>query len=793
MVTSNTQNPSTISSPKEEIQIQHDGYDTSLDLKEIVETLNIYSSFPEYEYMKDSVKMDFSTILDKPFHVDSFQWRTSDSVGFLKRYKAPYDFLTSTLSRIPFVSSNYWRGNICIILSVSGTPMHQGTLVVSATPHNTADNIVGSTASINTHFASPHMLLSPNNATASCLEMPFYYPVHYMKTLLNSDSGFVTTTDSTYFNSGYLNLYILNQLQGGATSSTSVTVNVSVKFDQLEFYVPKQIATAFAAESGFSQVVSGYIDGFFNGLRTMSGDLLDQCRTVLRAYTGLHNPNLPVLEHAVKMTSLNYQNIVEGPNFIERMDPFVNHDRVHSHPLFNTKVDEMYLPFLLSKPQYLNTFQVAATDVVGTNLVSIPISPYQLVNGSLYQQSIQNLIYYNTRYWRGDIVIYIHSSMSNLHFCKLLAVKQYATTPDAVAPLFSQVLNLPSQSLEFSSGGQILKVVIPYYQDKPQMFSTTDLLINSVQSGRFNVYLQQPLVNSGTTASTVNFNVFYSLENFTFYDYTTSNVDAVVLTDTDDFTNVIVQPPAEALGNLEVIRNLFKPTKFQAESSFTPYNINEQQLLEDVRVVQRVGHDDLRPLVHMRDILRRYKLVPLPTLPVVVVNKLLRTCCDPLGSLYFGFMGGLKVKIELPVDSTIQRVLYYPPNLSLDTTGAIQSVYPVPTTRTVSTSTPHNSSTQVKVFEFIITPQTPFKFNDFVGHNVPLPTVFPSATLGSLKFVDATGLFVNLPAENQIYVAMTDEARFGFQTRVPAIVPASTLSDGAVTLAQALPRYYYSS
>lgn len=777
MVTSNTENPSKISSSKEEIKTQHNGYDTSLDFKEIVETLNIYSTFPEYEYMKDAVKMDFSTILSKPFHVDSFQWRTSDNSGFLKRYKAPYDFLTSSLSKIPFISSNYWRGNVCVILSVSGTPMHQGTLVVSATPHNTARSTVGSKLGTNTHFASPHLLLSPNNATASCLEMPFYYPVHYMKTLLNSDSGFVNTTDSTYYNSGYLNLFVLNPLQGGATSSTSVTVNVSVKFDQLEFYVPKQIATTvFSAESGFSKVVSGYIDGFFNGLQTMSGDLLDACRTVLREYTGLHNPNLPVLESAVKMTTINYQNLVEGPNYIERMDPFVNHDRVHSHPLFNTKVDEMYLPFLLSKPQYLNTFIVSASDLVGKNLLSIPISPYQLINGILDEQSIQNLVYLNSRFWRSDIVIYIHSSMSNMHFCKLLAVKQYGTAPDAVAPPFSQVLNLPSQSLEFSSGGQIMKIVIPYYQDKPQMFSTTDLVVNSVQSGRFNLYLQQPLVNSGTTASTINFNVFYSLENSTFYEYTASNIDAAIVTDTDDYTGVVVLPPPLV-------------TVMQAQSSFTPYNVNEQQMLETVKVVERVGQDDMRPLVHLRDITRRYKLVPLGTSPRIDLDKLVRTGCDPLSSLYFGFLGGLKIKIELQAASTIQRILYYPPNLSLSTTtGAITSFYPTPSTRTVSTSTPHASANLVKVFEFIVTPQTPYKFNDFVGSNLN-----PSTNLGTLYFVNELGVNVDLPAQNQVYVAITDEARFGFQTRVPSTVNTSTLSDGKALITQANPRYFYAS
>jgi hypothetical protein len=771
VIDSNVSKPPSDDANHEVIHKQESHYDTSLDYKSIVETLNIYDTFPKYDYMKDMVKMDFSTILSKPFHVDSFQWRTSDVAGYMRRFKAPYDFLTSALAKIPFKSATYWRGNICVIVSVSGTPMHQGTLVVSALPHHAFNASVTDKAWVNSHFASPHLLLSPNNATTSCLEFPFYYPVHYMKTLLDPYST-TTTTDSTYINSGYLSFYILNALQGGSTSSTSVTVNISVRFDQLEFYVPKVIPAAsavtnFQAES--SSIVSGYIDGFFNGLRSMSSDLLDQCRALVRQYTGLHNPNLPVIEQSIKTNQVNYHNIVEGPTFIERMEPFVNFDRIHEHPYFNTKVDEMFMPFLLSKPQWINTFTVRATDTLGTLLASIPISPFQIINKSRDLMSIQNLCYLNSRYWRGNIVFYLHSSMSNMHFLKTLCVKQYTQPPNGTTPLFSDVLNLPSESIEFSSGGQIAKIVIPYYQDKAQVYCTTNSTVNALLTGKFNIYLQQPLVNSGTTADNVSINVFYSLEDFTFYGHNVNNVVGFLTpADTTDIVTQTLPIPAPPLNSVQ-------PTIMKAESSFTPYNVNNQQLLETVDVhTADLSPHDMRPIVSIRDYLRRYTLGDLTTTTLAggSLRGLVRSTLGPLSTMFAGFLGGLKVKIELPASSTIERFYYLPPNEALTSTGKLtwgSTALPFKSVATAQSRIVGN----MKVFEFVIIPQTPFKFLDYTGQ-----TSLPGDFLGSLYAVSATNQIVALPAITPIFLGITDEARFGFQCIVPPIdSTTSTFAD----------------
>jgi hypothetical protein len=658
--------------------------------------------------------------------------------------------------------------------------MHQGTLLVAAHPHNSGSKSIATLNNVNTNFVCPHVLLSPNNATASCLEFPFYYPVHYMKTMFDPASG-TTTSDSPYLNSGYLVFSVLNALQGGTTSSNSVTVNISVKFDKLEFYVPKAIPAptlnTFRAESG---IVSGYIDGFFNGLRNLGGDMLDSCRKLVRTYTGLHQPNLPVIEHVHRRQLVNYQNLVEGPTFIERMDPFINHDRIHNEPYFNTRVDEMFMPFLLSKPQYLNTFTVRSTDTVGTLLASLPMSPFQIVNGDRSQHSLQNLFYLSSRYWRGNIVFYLHSSMSNMHFLKTLCVKQYTSKPDGTPSPFNDVLNLPSQSVEFSSGGQIAKITIPYYQDKGQIYCSTNSTINALLSGRFNVYLQQPLVNSGTTADNVAINVFYALEDFNFYGHNVNTVVSFPVTFNDDNVSLTLPVPAPPVDTI-----------MKAETSFTPYNVNNQQMLETVNVVVDERHSiDMRPIVSVRDYVRRYQPLSFTTgTDAIELTRFFRKAHSPLSYMFNGFLGGLRVKLEFPSGTNVDRITYYPPNEQLQTDGQLSNGNLNPTQNTVSTSQSETIGGN-KVFEFIIVPKTPFKFNDI---NIFESSITPNKSMGILRFQTANGDPVAASAAFKGFIASTDEARLGFQTLVPAIFvdTQSVFADGIASDAAIQNRLYY--
>lgn len=756
-----------------EIKEQMSKHESQLDYKAIQKTLNIYDTFPDPGYMENSVKLSFPTVLGKIFHVDTFEWTVNDNRGFMYAYSVPYDLLINSLAKIPYISSCYWRGNVCVVLQISGTPMHQGTLVVSAVPHDTMKHQLGHLEAFNSLFASPHVLLSPNMATASCLDFPFYYPVQYAKTTLQ-ESGYLSYSDSKYKNSGYLTFSVLNKLKGSDTSSTAVSVSISVMFKDLEFYVPKAVTSSFS-QSKFKKIISDSVTGFFNGLKTTSGDLIDGAREIFRQYTGLHNPNLSVNEHSILSRPVNYHNSVEGPTYIERLDPFVNFDRMMTTPVFNTKVDEMFLPYVLSKPQFIDSFRVTSSMSKGTLVMSIPISPYQMIMGKGRRSSIQNNLYLCSKYWRGKIRFYIHSSMSNMHFAKLLCVKEYCNARQGPPPSIEDAVNLMSDSLEFNGGGRIAVVDCPYYQEKAQMVCSTDHYINGYQSGRFHVYLQQPLVLSGTTANEVVFNVFYSLHDFEFYGFNTNS----------RIPDVLHEDPLQDGVNVE-----FNNSPNFAQSSFTPYNINEQTALNTVMVENLTRDDhDMRPIVSIRDYIRRYQSEGINS-SFAQLASIAKTMHPIIYSMYYGISGGFKLKFEIAPKYDVDpinekafpvRIIYEPPSATTDSNlfvvgDSSTSLY----NRTgTMTSQYYLQDPRTRVFEFVVPCNTPFKF----VRTYPQDSNTDSH-LGKFLYVNAGGEIIDYQSILEyfyvkVFIAATDETRLGFLTRVSdhkndAALPDST-------------------
>jgi hypothetical protein len=362
--------------------------------------------------------------------------------------------------------------------------------------------------------------------------------------------------------------------------------------------------------------------------------------------------------------------------------------------------------------------------------------------------------------------------MSNMHFVKLLCIKQYNVDPDVVTGSMTDEVNLPTESIEFNSGGQICKVVVPYYQDKQQMFCTTNHELNSVQSGRFTIYLQQPLVNSGTTSSEVRFNLFYSLEDFEFFGFNTSTYTLTSAYTTGDDVDSNITPPAVTM---------------KAESSFTPYNVSSQADLETVKVLEPNSKVyDMRPIESVREYTRRYQpyrtLLPYNEFAISILTNVNR-----LSHQYNAFLGGLKIKIEFPLDSPIHRIGYFPPNLNLRADGQVFSTYTLSLDASVSTSHAITTGT-AKVFEFLVVPYTPFKFTR-LSHSSPDSV---DASNGYLAAFDIDGTQLPFPLGTTIWSAHTDDARMGFHTRVLDIQDRKLPEQVSVS-SSLLRRYFYST
>jgi len=72
----------------------------------------------------------------------------------------------------------------------------------------------------------------------------------------------------------------------------------------------------------------------------------------------------------------------------------------------------------------------------------------------------------------------------------------------------------------------------------------------------------------------------------------------------------------------------------------------------------------------------------------------------------------------------------------------------------------------MRVFEFIVVPKTPFKFNDVA---IAALSGNPNKSIGLIRFFDKDNIGVTPNSQIRIFTAFTDEARLGFQTFVPSI------------------------
>jgi len=772
---------------------------SSVRTRTLVDSGLTYDAKPKNTSIPEQIGMDFSRILNKPFLVGKFNWSTSDT-----RYSSPLDLsLPSAILqnlpcgaslRVPFDAAALYRANLKIILQVSGTPMHQGTLLVTSVPKGCSfSTLSGDLASrVSSYMAAPHTFLYANGSSSVSLEVPFYANTKYLATDLNQTA---LTNDAYNGDFASLRAIVLNPLAPPSNGNSTLTVAIYVMFDDAQFFVPHSAVT-FVAQS---KTISGLIDGLTTRTKQMAEDFIDSARVVLRDYTGLHNKNHPVPINKMITSDRNNFNLVDYDTNFEKLDPFSEFTRVCAEPLFETKQDEMMLSYILSKPQYLGTFKVSTSTVAGKVVWSRPITPLQeaVISGESVQYSTPlGILALLSKYWKGSLNIHIQSNMTNFHFCKLVIARDYSPVHASLekVPLLDDVANLLVENIEFSGGGQVQTVVMPYMSIFDQLEITTDYPLNAVQHGMYYIYLDQPLVTNGTVSNDVEFNVYVTAgDDFQLFGYTLNNYNMKTLTTPrPDFVGQSLLNTSASDGSL---------------------------MARNGKVTEpKVFNDNFHHNSSIRDYIRRFypslqhPLSIYPSTPIFLpVSDLLGltshysetyTPLDIINQLYLGFTGGLKFKIRLN-GAADASVMFIPPQMRLliETLGFIKTVpsnvllstIDVDTTlanTSVLESTRYNGPTtyptvaietstkplltpldnSVLEVEGVLPNMSPFRFvGDLKNHtNDSVQTYTSNIDLGTLV-ISIIPTKIDQPAVGTIFVACSDESRFGFQVTTPTV------------------------
>jgi hypothetical protein len=471
-------------------------------------------------------------------------------------------------------------------------------------------------------MAGPHVFAFANESTAVSLEVPFYFNTKLGKTDLDN-----STIQPTYSFGNYAQIMalVMNPLQGPAGSSTSLSFSVHAEFVDMEFYGPHVDVTytplpALVAQGivdNFKKFGTGVVDSAFTTAGNVTKDILDTARGLVRAYTGLDAHNEPNLQHKSHVVNRQLANLTDMPKQFEKMDPYGEFDRICDDYIFDTERDEMLMREIITKPQFIGTFQVNAADTTGTLCWARPISPvsqtaeYKYTNAQsevITSHGWDNLfqtMYALTRYWRGSIKIHIQSVMSNFHYCKLLVAKDYSIRKNGLTqyPSFSSVPNLLTDTLEFSAGGQVQTIELPFLSPLEVLPNTYDWNLIASQLGMYYVYLAQSLVTNGTVVSSANFNVYISAgDDFSFYGYSINPLRIIqpyVINDPPALISEEDQEFLEAQGDSIVT------------DAKVPEPIGEQKEVTFSTAPQSLPYDSsiMRPVVSTRDLMRRMYLV----------------------------------------------------------------------------------------------------------------------------------------------------------------------------------------
>lgn len=752
---------------------------------------------PKITCVPKELKMDFSRILNKPFFIETFNWTTSTVLqSVIHTTSFPSCILNNYLAKVPFNSAYLYRLRACLVVQVSGTPLHQGCLVAAVQPTGVFPS------GVTQMLQGPHSFLNANESTPICIEIPFYSRSPLAQTNYSVDEKALSP-----FNYADFNFMVVNPLSAGTNGSTTLTVSIHVVIKEAEFYVPQTAEVTWQKESyngesfigSLQKIPTKIFDGLAAGTKTVTGDFIDAMRLGLRSFTGFHNPNSAAINMRTIVTTRNMMNAVDQPTLIEKLDQHAQFDRIIQDYQFDTAQDEMDISFLLSKPVYETTFSVLSSTQKGKVMFARPISPYVEHALGQYFFSPMRLIYENSRFWRGSLKMHIQSSMSNFHFCKLLIVRDYSGNKALLNsfPKMDDMHNLMTETVEFSSGGQIKTIDLPYCAPVEQLECTKCTGANALQHGMVYIYLLQPLVLNGAVATRADFNVYFTGgDDLQFYGY---SVDPI------EVSFPVTPGPPEGGGTQPPLLPQVPQSNFIGESSTVGADNNAKDTLDQKEIVNNESNYvdsplriiDFKPMINLRDYVRRFHPLPPRTFtgPNTIkgifqfaVGELLDGASSQLlafRSLYFGFNGGIKCKVLIqgPTEVSVQ---YLPPGIYYDkitqtlrkstATNSFLSInqnanvnpfkvnYSNPIIELASFQ--HLNSNNMNMLEFVIPNMNPFRFIGGVKPYTSQSDLSISDDMGQI-LITTNGVVSEPVTGIQFYVAFTDETRFGFQVYTP--------------------------
>jgi hypothetical protein len=415
--------------------------------------------------------------------------------------------------------------------------------------------------------------------------------------------------------------------------------------------------------------------------------------------------------------------------------------------------------------------------------------------------------------------------MTNFHYCKLLVVRNYTVGIGAATqvPAYNDVHNLITDTLEFSAGGQVQTIDMPFCSPYDQIECTKDFTTAAFNHGMVYIYLVQPLTFNSNVPTSVNFNVYMSAgDDFQYFGYATDSMG-------------ISPGSAPIYTSAPLLEETERKWEAHSGEETTVASSSQEDIINQDCIHPPLAYaKHFRPMTNVRDYIRRlYQCNPVimtdttdvTTTQTVVFNVAQLVTgfgngpfnpFQVIRSMYLGISGGVKVKFRI-LNASNASLKFVPPGTGSAGIGSFNTIYPTrpyPQTLPLSgqfdtrenfdnsampsfcpsiekadivspyagiTVAPTVSNTLNNIFELecVIPNMNMF---DFVGDGAGIradPSLLTNLDMGNIviAYVPAFDGTTYRGVHIQPYIGASDETRLGFQVACPPrSIPSITIS-----------------
>jgi hypothetical protein len=366
--------------------------------------------------------------------------------------------------RAKFRNYAYFKGNVCIRVTISGSPFHYGRLLFSYQPYadyNSALVNLLSDVSINP-VLRPHLLcylsqskerwymdVRDNQPVEITIPFISYKPAFklYNTSAVNTAVGSSTPYED-FAEAGRLYVYSLNQISAVSTSPSDVSMQIYAWFCDVELGCPTATQLAISTESGTvskDERKVGPVEVISSKIAQAS-DMLTKV-PVIGKVAKISSVAFGAISKVSSVFGWSRPSIITEPSFVKNNGytngahsigsdtafriTFDPEQEVSVDPsLFGDSSDEMFLNYITNVESYIDTFTWSPSDGIMTNNIwftsVMPQDGIRTVTTILgrhyFQPTALCFAAQPFSYWRGDIIYRFDFVCSAYHRGKVAIV-----------------------------------------------------------------------------------------------------------------------------------------------------------------------------------------------------------------------------------------------------------------------------------------------------------------------------------------------------------------------------------